>query len=223
MAQKGDSKVILSQAEHINNPFIHGFKKNFFSNGMQRVASIPFVRNILEYTKDTDDDDYIKLTSLLHWKSDSRLLKQADLDQIFRDTFRGFDGRAWGSPDDSVIDLLIEQADLAVQSPEGVNFENKIVLSIATRLLAESYMVAELADPDFTEAITGFQTQALFQAFKSRALGTPESQDTIDSVVLMTPENIHVNSFMYEPIIDMSDAALRGLYLEVKRLSPGLS
>lgn len=28
----------------------------------------------------------------------------------------------------------------------------------------------------------------------------------------MTPENIHVNSFMYEPIIDMSDAHLRKLF-----------
>jgi energy-coupling factor transporter ATP-binding protein EcfA2 len=223
MAQKGESKVIVSRAEHINNPFIQGFKKNFFANGMQRMASIPFVRNILEYTKGTDDDDYIKLTSLLHWKSDSRLITQADLDRIFIDTFRGFDSKAWGAPNDSVLDLLIEQADLAVQASEGVNFENKIVLSIATRLLAESYMVAELADPDFTDAIKKFQTQALFQAFKSRDLGTPESRDIIDGVVLMTPENIHVNSFMYEPIIDMSDAALRGLYSEVKQLSPGLS
>jgi hypothetical protein len=112
---------------------------------MQRVASIPFVRNILEYTEGTDDDDYIKLTSLLHWKSDSRLITQADLDRIFIDTFRGFDSKAWGSPNDSVIDLLIEQADVAVQASEGVNFENKIVLFIATRLLAGSYMVAELA------------------------------------------------------------------------------
>jgi len=28
-------------------------------------------------------------------------------------------------------------------------------------------------------------------------------------VVLMTPENIHLNSFMYEPIIDMSDEHLK--------------
>ena len=34
----------------------------------------------------------------------------------------------------------------------------------------------------------------------------------------MTPENIHVNSFMYEPIIDLSDAALRELFTRVKSL-----
>ncbi|WP_188779914.1 phage infection protein [Marmoricola endophyticus] len=218
MAQKGDSKVVLNQAQHVNNPFIRGFKQNFFSDGMQRVASIPFVRNILEYTKGEDDSDYIALTSLLHWKSDSASITNADLDRIFNATFAGQQGKAWVSPGDSVVDLVIEQADLALEAPEGVNFENKIVLSIATRMLAEKYMVDKLTDPDFTGAIVANQTQILFQAFKSRGIGTSEAVETLDGVVLMTPENIHVNSFMYEPIIDMSDAALRDIYTQVKNL-----
>jgi len=218
MAQKGDAKVVLNQAEHVNNPFIRGFKRNFFTDGMQRIASIPFVRNILEYTKGTDDADYITLTALLHWKRDSASITNADLDRIFNDTFRGQECKAWASPDEPVIDLLHRQADHALVAHEGVNFENKIVLSIATRILAEKYMVAELNDPDFTDAITANQAQALFQAFRNRDLGTPDAQETLDGVVLMTPENIHVNSFMYEPIIDMSDAALRELYSRVKTL-----
>jgi energy-coupling factor transporter ATP-binding protein EcfA2 len=218
MAQKGASKIVLSQAEHVNNPFIHGFKKNFFVEGMQRVASIPFVRNILEYTKGTDDADYTVLTSLLHWKDDSASITNGDLDRIFNDTFRGQESKTWRSPAEPVIDLLLEQAEQALAADEGINFENKIVLSIATRILAEKYMVAELNDPDFTGAIEANQTQALFQAFRSRRLGAPPAQETLDSVVLMTPENIHVNSFMYEPIIDMSDMALRDLYSQVKSL-----
>jgi hypothetical protein len=35
----------------------------------------------------------------------------------------------------------------------------------------------------------------------------------------MTPENIHVNSFMYEPIVDMSDDNLRKLCVDVTNLS----
>lgn len=218
MAQKGETKILLNQAEHVNNPFIRGFKKNFFADGMQRVASIPFVRNILEYTKGTDDGDYVVLTSLLHWKNDSASITNAELDRIFTETFHGQGGKAWESPGDSVIDLLIQQADQALVADEGVNFENKIVLSIATRILAEKYMVAELNDPGFTDAITANQAQALFQAFRNRGLGTPQARETLDGVVLMTPENIHVNSFMYEPIIDMSDVALRELYSQVKSL-----
>jgi len=72
--------------------------------------------------------------------------------------------------------------------------------------------------PGFTDAIMEHQTQTLFRAFMNRGHGTPEARGTLDGVVLMTPENIHVNSFMYEPIIDMSDAALRDLYSQVKKL-----
>ena len=35
----------------------------------------------------------------------------------------------------------------------------------------------------------------------------------------MTPENIHLNSFMYEPILDMSDQHLRKLFQEVQALA----
>jgi len=218
MAQKGSSKILLTKAEAINNPFINDFKKRFFTHGMKRVACIPFVRNILEYTKGDQDADYLKLTSLLHWKDDTASITNADLDAIFADTFQEPAGLKWAAASEPVLGLLIEQADLALVADEGVNFENKIVLSIATRLLAESFMVKDLADPTFTNNILANQTQALFQAYRNRGLGTAEVRSTLDLVALMTPENIHVNSFMYEPIIDMSDASLRKLYADVKNL-----
>jgi hypothetical protein len=34
----------------------------------------------------------------------------------------------------------------------------------------------------------------------------------------MTPENIHVNSFMFEPLIDLSVVHLKKLYTDVKNL-----
>ena len=34
----------------------------------------------------------------------------------------------------------------------------------------------------------------------------------------MTPENIHVNAFMYEPLHNMSADSLRTLYSDVKNL-----
>lgn len=216
MAQKGESKVILSQAVGVKNPFIKDFKLKFFEDGMKRVACIPFVRNILEYTKGEDDPDYLKLTSLLHWKDDTSAITHQDLDSIFTGVFG--DQGSWSSPTNSAIDLVTEQANLALDADDGVNFENKIVMSIAIRLLSEAHMVDELADPSFTSNIPANQTQALFNAYKNRGHGTRETREILDAVVLMTPENIHVNSFMYEPIIDMSDAHLRRLYREVLKL-----
>ncbi|AZD60972.1 hypothetical protein C4K18_2999 [Pseudomonas chlororaphis subsp. aurantiaca] len=41
----------------------------------------------------------------------------------------------------------------------------------------------------------------------------------LSQVNLMTPENIHLNSFMYEPILDMSALHLYDLYEKIKALS----
>ncbi|WP_116047031.1 phage infection protein [Amycolatopsis palatopharyngis] len=218
MAQKSESKIVLSNAVGVKNPFIKDFKLKFFENGMKRVACIPFIRNILEYTKGESDPDYLKLTSLLHWKSDTSSITHHELDSIFTGAFGG-DG-VWPSSSDAVLDLVIEQANLALKADEGANFENKIVMSIAIRLLSERHMVAELADREFTDNIPANQTQALFKAYKNRRHGSAEARETLDAVVLMTPENIHVNSFMYEPIMDMSDAHLRRLYNDIQKLHP---
>jgi hypothetical protein len=216
MAQKGETKVVLSKAAGIKNPFINDFKLRFFEDGMKRAACIPFIRNILECTKGEDDPGYQKLTSLLHWKSDTASILQQDLDAIFKSAFGG-EG-SWPAATGTVVDMVTHQAQAALTADEGVNFENKIVLSIAIRLQSEKHMATQLADPDFTDSIQANQTQALFKAYKDRGHGTAQTNEVLDAVALMTPEIIHVNSFMYEPIIDMSDAHLRKLYTAALRL-----
>lgn len=218
MAQKSDTGVVLNRAENIRNPFTKKLKRNFFDSGMQRIASIPFVRNIIEYTKEEKDEDYTTLTSLLHWKCDSDSITNEDLDRIFKNTFHHQDDKSWSSPQETVMDLLNKQAEQALHDDEGINFENKIVLSIAIRILAEKYMIAEINDASFTSTISNNQTERLRKEFKKRDLGNPKTQELLDRVSLMTPENIHINAFMYEPIIDISDAALRQLYSQVKEL-----
>lgn len=47
----------------------------------------------------------------------------------------------------------------------------------------------------------------------------PWHLSTLDDVALMTPEAIHINSFMYEPILDMSGQHLADLYKSVRELA----
>jgi hypothetical protein len=54
--------------------------------------------------------------------------------------------------------------------------------------------------------------------FIRRHGGETDNIQVLQRVVLMTPENIHLNSFMYEPILDMSDEHLRKLYTAVLAL-----
>ena len=123
----------------------------------------------------------------------------------------------------SVVDengKQLSQADIVVleRVAPGINLEHKIVLSIAIRIAAERFMVAKLDDDAFVEAITKNQTHELLEAFKKKFPMDPATQ-VLNKVLIMTPENIHLNAFMYEPIVDMSDDHLKALYGEVTALN----
>lgn len=216
MAFRSSNGITLDKAAGIKNVFVNNWKPEFFKNSRKRIASIPFIRNIIEYTKGDKDPDFIKLTSLLHWKGDSPSILQSDLDAIFKNVF----GSGEASADDKVpvINIIHHEANECLKAADGINFENKIVLSIAVRIAAEQYMVNKINDAAFVSRIAYNQTPKLLEKFKLLFNDNIEAIETIQRVILMTPENIHVNSFMYEPILDMSDEHLRQLYIDVLAL-----
>lgn len=116
-----------------------------------------------------------------------------------------------------VMAVLDECADECLKAAEGINFENKIVLSIATRIAAEKFMIKKIKDDQFVAQITSNQTSELFRKYAEK-FGDDDPSKTLRRVLLMTPESIHLNSFMYEPILDMSDSHLRTLLADVRAL-----
>jgi hypothetical protein len=85
MASKSVTKgLALTQALGIRNVFVNDWKTNFYTDPKKKIASVPFLRNLVEYTEGEADPKYQKLTSILHWKSDSATITVADLDQIYQ-------------------------------------------------------------------------------------------------------------------------------------------
>lgn len=216
MASKTSSGVALEKATGIQNVFVRDWKLHFFADPKKKIASIPFMRNLIEYTKSDGDADFVKLTSLLHRKADSDQITVSDLDAMYNRLFSSAGASADGTM--SVIALIRHEAAQCLTAPEGINFENKVVLSIATRLAAEEFMVGKINDPAFIATIASNQTPRLLKRYRQLFPGELAAIGTLQRVALMTPENIHLNSFMYEPILDMSDEHLRKLYREVLAL-----
>lgn len=75
-------------------------------------------------------------------------------------------------------------------------------------------MVAKVNDDSFVESVTANKTAALLSRYKKSPVDE-EAVRALDEVTLMTPESIRLNSFMCEPLVDMSDEHLRGLYKKV--------
>ena len=131
------------------------------------------MRNLLEFMNDTSDANYIKLTSLLHWKSDSSSITNHDLDGVYSSLF-GVSG-AFTHSTKPVIDTIHESAVECLSAGDGINFENKIVLAVATRLAADKFMVDKIADPVFVEAIKTCQTPRLLERYEQVVSGKPET------------------------------------------------
>ena len=221
MANKGTESITLIKAEGINNIFVKMWKKEVPNNLLIVCASIPFVRNLIEYTRGEDDSDYLKLTSLLHLKSDSDCILVGDFLKIYNRLF----GTNHSSPrdEDAVMNVLFECADAISDqaSHPGLCLEDKVLMSIAIRLKAEAFLLKEIrilkAEPDYW-CQSHNQFGNLMRGFHAL------SQDAVvlkslEKVSVTVSSNIHLNSFMYEPILDLTIEHLTSLYQEVCALS----
>ena len=182
------------------------------------VALIPFVRNLIEYTIDKQinefpeiDKDYNFLTNLLHYKCKTKEITFEQLKKIYREYLGKDDFDTSINNDDTVYDTII---DLAINhiSQENVKLENKIILAIAIRFKAEEFMILKINDDDFVREIANNQTRELLEKYKNDFSVEINKIRILESVNIMTPENIHLNSFMYEPILDMDIVELKSLF-----------
>ena len=137
-----------------------------------------------------------------------------------------------------IIETLYEICDSLTS--DNTELEDKILLAMAIRHKAEEFMKNELrtytgqlswrqasrtkqtgTSNQFLLAVDNKsnQTRELLNGYKQ--FGTEPIIAILESVAIMTPENIHLNSFMYEPIMDMDILELTALYEQVKELSGG--
>lgn len=216
-AIKTDDEIKLERAQYLKNPFVNVFK-NHLNDNKKLIASIPFIRNIIEYTKSEEDDSYLKLTSLLHMKDETETITLQDLKDIFIDTIPNLNFPN-DNLDEKVINLILEAADECLTATEDINLENKIVLSIAIRLKAEQFMIEQINDEEFVRDLNSNQTWKLVNKYEEIFNNEGRVIDILKRVQLITPENIHINSFMYEPILDMGDFELRKLYVDIKNIT----
>jgi hypothetical protein len=216
MVNKTDQATELFAATYIRNPFQNDWVKHF-DDDIKLAASIPFVRNLVEYTRGVDDPDYEKLTSLLHIKSNTLSITKADLKTIFEKNLPNLKF-SMSNKEASVVERIYEIANDCLSASDGVNLENKVLLSIAARLKAEQFMFGKLTDKS---EVDNNQTSKLFERYRNE-FGADEGQshniEVLEQVNLVTPENIHFNSFMYEPILDISDQHLRQIYKDTSEL-----
>lgn len=237
-AQNGINEIALGQEKYQKQPFDY-WKKHL--NKKNVIALIPFVRNIVEYGVDKNigqigniANDFLLLTHLLHVKTKSRLITFDVLKKVYKEYIGKDNFDASINNTDIVCDAIYQVADNI--NTNEVDLENKIILAIAIRHISETFMFNEVNSytgilnwKDGRQHVTGTsqdfmtyletasnQTRELFNSYIQ--FGTLSKIAILEQVNIMTPENIHLNSFMYEPILDMDIVELINLYNEIKAL-----
>ena len=235
MADLNNAVLTLEQEHYQNQPFEY-WRNN--PDEKHILALIPFVRNLIEYGTDRDisqtGSDFDYLTLLLHEKTQSGAITFADIEPLYQNYIgvKHFDAST--VPTDSVLGKLYSVCDGITTT--DTNLENKIVLAIGIRHKAEELMISAISPyggqlnwrsgrNNVTGSATDFlsfvestknQTRELLKGYQQ--FGDTAKIAVLNEVSIMTPEHIHINSFMYEPLLDMDITELLTLYQRVKTL-----
>ena len=121
---------------------------------------------------------------------------------------------------DKYLAALYEEAEAVMTDPNEVDIVNKLVLSMAIRLKAEEFMNDVLTEDQKGEIKPRKnRTAELVTILKRYHHDDMEDQCLLmNKVLMLTSENIHMNNFMFEPLVDISILYLKQLYEDVKEL-----
>lgn len=221
LVEKDEKRQIhFNKGEYTGNVFVNAFIGHDDDDKIF-ISMLPFVRNLIEYTEGESSSDYLKLTSCLHQKNDTKSTTIKEVADIM-EKFTQNKGIKHDKSSNKFYYLVMNTAETIASDPNlnSIKIENKIVLSIAIRLLAEQYMHDAMIKAGKIE--NDFETSSNQTGYWTRKYKefcpNDSNASVIEEVNMMTPELIHLNSFMYEPLIDMSVNHLITLYSKCKAL-----
>ena len=116
---------------------------------------------------------------------------------------------------------IIETAQEIADDPnDDFDLHKNITLAIGTRLLIEKYIISQISDQEYRNALAkeNDQTRELLKRYKNNSADVKKNDNVkhFNKAAMMVDNSIHLNSFMYEPLIDMGTWELKAMYNKIK-------
>lgn len=226
IAQRTDEGIVTVSEFKYQSDFFKNVIKAKINDGVINsdekkkclIASIPFYRNLSEYSG--RDGDYLKLTCFLHYKTTPVDTETAMVSQLWDIVKTYLNNNAYGGVDETYVQLLSYLANNVLQDNDEVSLENKLILATAARIEIEKFLKNKIESNGGTcQDATKNQTREWY--LQARDYLTDVEKEAVEEINLVTPESIHLNAFMYEPLIDVSVWSLKELYRKAISLSGG--
>lgn len=240
-ATKQDNKIKLEKFQLNSDDkifFLDWIKK---LNNRRFIALIPYVRNIIRFTNKESDKTgqgqihFNQLSEVLHAKGP--IIKCEDIKTIFSNYIHIDETtknnkkviKEWEDAKCNVWEKIYSEANGIVNKSNynlKEELEFKIVLSIAARLKSEKYMIDKLNKKAVVNSNNNNNSSNNYDNYNIPKLlklcveqgvikENDEDWSILKQVSIITPENIHINSFMFEPLIDIEFNNLKDLYMDV--------
>lgn len=182
----------------------YSYFKNWKNNdrNIDLIAVLPFLRNIAELQNDgnKNDNDYKTLTNFLHYNPNLEGKNITDIDTIYNNANVKHNNKSFVYLDELEVQMnnIISNRNL-----KESNLEEKIVLGIYIRIYTDRFMYKRYeymnnAAPYLADSC---QSNDLFSQVSNYL--NEEEKNKLKTAFTVAPSFIHVNSFMYEPLVDV--------------------
>lgn len=211
--ERDDNRVLrFGSDDYLRHNLLNKWKGDLASD-TTRLATVPMVRELVSIRDGNDSSEYALLSNVLHGRIEAETVSFDDLSPIYE--------KHWGVTNlegDSreVVGTALKECDRIVREAGFLNLQDKIVLSIGIRIMMER-RIAQIYLSRGAQSPCQKQFGSLARQFKR---DFPDEyarlEDAIERTCLIVPENIHANSFMYEPLVDIGSNAFVRLYQDAR-------
>ncbi len=219
-ALKDASTIIIHEGEYLENLFQY-YKNKIGKKNTIDLTVIGFARNLIEYYTDNylSDSKYQFYTKLLHYRPHSTNVRMGTLYSHYNSQFK----KAIPKPSSniSVYKKIIAEADvISLSNIISHKVEEKVVISLALRIRCEKYIYNRIKKVDSTikNRIDTLQLGELIEEYKVHFFHRQDIINIAKQISIVSPYHIHINSFMIEPMVDVSLNNLRDLYKRAKKI-----
>ena len=208
LAYSNDGQVTLYDArqKHFED---YSYYSNWKNNGklIDFISIIPFLRNIVQLEKNSKEPDYQELTKLLHYNSDLENKIFADFESITNK----YNIKANFDLNQKYLSCIKIKAEEIINSAaiNETNLQEKVVLGIFIRLFTDKYMWNKYVekygiDPEVSDVKN--QSRYLYNLISNDI--DENKKSTLLTAFTIAPSFVHINSFMFEPLIDVGTEKL---------------
>lgn len=195
--------ITLSKADDLFFDTTSVFKMD---NERKVLLALPFAREIGQYQG--CNKDYL---NYFHIKANTDQLSFGDLITLIKNNIKNsiICSEKLKKPCNylekvySICSEIIEEDNMS-----NFDISSKIILSLGIRLKLEQILIRR--DMSILDSIKGCQTRELFK--KRKPLLSNDFIRVSQRILVSTPEFVHINAFMYEPLIDIPKECLTNLF-----------